>query len=124
METSLRSGSHYGNSMKFLEHFDFDNVYCTQAGRETFLRASQQEFVVDDYLDIAKLSLDDITIICRNEQDKKTLMCLIGPNSKYASRVFTEKEEAANCRDLFHHENPFVEVKHNAGFIEAKIEKL
>ncbi|MGB8686346.1 MAG: DUF4433 domain-containing protein [Microcoleus sp.] len=118
------SGSHYGNSMKFLEHFDFDNVYCTiQAGKETFLRASQQEFVVHDYLDIAKLSLDDITIICRNEQDKKTLMCLIGPNSKYASRVFTEKEEAANCRDLFHHENPFVEVKHNAGFIEAKIEK-
>jgi hypothetical protein len=117
------SGSHYGNSMKFLEHFDFDNVYCTiQAGTETFLRASQQEFVVHDYLDIAKLSLDDITIICRNEQDKKTLMCLIGPNSKYASRVFTEKEEAANCRDLFHHENPFVEVKHNAGFIEAKIE--
>jgi len=117
------SGSHYGNSMEFLEYFDFDNVYCTQAGRETFLRASQQEFVVHDYLDIAKLSLDDITIICRNEQDKKTLMCLIGPNSKYASRVFTEKEEAANCRDLFLHENPFVEVKHNAGFIEAKIEK-
>jgi ssDNA thymidine ADP-ribosyltransferase, DarT len=116
------SGSHYGNSMEFLEYFDFDNVYCTQAGRETFLRASQQEFVVHDYLDIAKLSLDDITIICRNDQDKKTLMCLIGPNSKYASRVFTEKEEAANCRDLFHHENPFVEVKHNAGFIEAKIE--
>ena len=119
---AARSGSHYGNSMKFLEYFDFDNVYCTQAGRETFLRASQQEFVVHDYLDIAKLSLDDITIICRNEQDKKTLMCLIGPNSKYASRVFTEKEEAANCRDLFHHENPFVEVKHNADFIEAKIE--
>jgi hypothetical protein len=120
---AARSGSYYGNSMKFLEHFDFDNVYCTiQAGRETFLRASQQEFVVHDYLYLAKLSLDDITIICRNEQDKKTLMCLIGPNSKYASRVFTEKEEAANCRDLFLHENPFVEVKHNAGFIEAKIE--
>jgi hypothetical protein len=116
-------GSHYGNSMKFLEYFDFDNVYCTQAGRETFLRASQQEFVVHEYLDIAKLSLDEITIICRNDQDKKTLMCLIGPNSKYASRVFTEKEEAANCRDLFQHENPFVEVKDNAGFIEAKIEK-
>jgi hypothetical protein len=116
-------GYHYGNSMEFLEYFDFDNVYCTQAGRETFLRASQQEFVVHEYLDIAKLSLDDITIICRNDQDKKTLMCLIGSNSKYATRVFTEKEEAANCRDLFHHENPFVEVKDNAGFIEAKIEK-
>ncbi|AFZ11495.1 hypothetical protein Cri9333_0544 [Crinalium epipsammum PCC 9333] len=118
------SGSYYGNSREFLEHFDVNNVYCTiQAGKETFLRASQQEFVVHDYLDIAKLSLDDITIICRNEQDKATLLCLIGTTSKYANRVFTEKEEAANCREMFDHENPFVEIKDNGKIIEAKIEK-
>ena len=118
------SGSHYGNSVRFLKHFDSNNVYCTiKSGTETFLRASQQEFIIHDYLNIANLNLDDITIICRNDQDKLTLLCLIGKTSKYASRVFTEKEEAASCHEIFYHENPFVEIKDNQEIIESKIEK-
>lgn len=118
------SGSHYGNSTFFLEQcFDFNNIYSTlqQVGKESFLRASQQEFIVHQCLELAKLSLEDITIICRTAQDKQTLLHLIGRNSKYASRVFWE-QEIANFGSLFYHENPSVIIQNDSQFIDVQID--
>lgn len=117
------SGSHYGNSTTFLEQcFDFDHVYSTLAvGKETFLRASQQEFIVHSYLDFTKLNLEDISIICRTTQDKETLLNLIGTDSQYASRVFKEREIVAEG-SLFYHDNPYVSIKDEGNFIDVKID--
>ncbi|MDZ8226719.1 DarT ssDNA thymidine ADP-ribosyltransferase family protein [Nostoc sp. ChiVER01] len=117
------SGSHYGNSTTFLEQcFDFDHVYSTLAvGKETFLRASQQEFIVHSYLDFTELNLDDISIICRTTQDKETLLNLIGTDSQYASRVFKEREIVAEG-SLFYHDNPYVSIKDEGNFIDIQID--
>ena len=68
---------HYGNSKTFIEQFfDFGNVYFTlhEVGKDIFMRASQQEFVVHKYLNFSELNLEDISIICRTHQDKETLL--------------------------------------------------
>ena len=116
------SGSHYGNSTNFLEQcFDFDNVYSTAVGQQTFLRASQQEFIIHNYLDFNKLNLEDITIICRTNHDKATLLNLIGTDSKYAGRVFKEREIVSK-NDLFYHHNPYVTINENGDFIDIQID--
>lgn len=118
------SGAHYGNSTTFLKQcFDFDNVYSTlqQVGKETFLRASQQEFIVHHQLDFTKLNLDDISIICRTTQDKQLLLHMIGRDSKYANRVF-EEQDIAGYGSLFYHDNPSVRIQCNGQFIEVQID--
>ncbi|MBD2504116.1 DarT ssDNA thymidine ADP-ribosyltransferase family protein [Anabaena azotica] len=116
------SGSYYGNSTNFLEqYFDFDHVYSTAVGTESYLRASQQEFIVHSYLDINKLSLEDISIICRTTQDKDTLLKLIGTDSKYASRVFKEREIVGEG-SLFYHNNPYVTINDKGNFIDIQID--
>lgn len=118
-------GSYYGNTTAFLEQgFDFDNVYSKleQVGLETFFRASQQEFIIRDYLDFTKLNLDDVEIICRTPQDKKTLIALIGNNSKYLSRIILEEEIYDNAC-LFYNENTFVQVRDNNQFITIETER-
>jgi hypothetical protein len=118
------SGSHYGNSTAFLEQcFDFDNVYSSllQVGKHTFLRASQQEFIVHQQLCLDQLSLEDITIICRTAQDKQTLLHFIGRNSKYSSRVFCERE-VASTGSFFYHENPTIVVRNDSQPIEIQID--
>ncbi|MEA5517038.1 DarT ssDNA thymidine ADP-ribosyltransferase family protein [Nodularia sp. UHCC 0506] len=117
------SGSHYGNSTTFLEQcFDFDHVYSTlEVGKETFLRASQQEFIVHNYLDFTELNLEDISIICRTTQDKDTLLNLIGIESKYANRVFKEREIVGEG-SLYYHNNPYVTINDKGKFIDIQID--
>ncbi len=117
------SGSHYGNSTTFLEQcFDFAHVYSTlEVGKETFLRASQQEFIIHNYLDFTELNLEDISIICRTTQDKETLLNLIGTDSQYASRVFKEREIVGEG-SLFYHDNPYVSIKDKGNFIDVQID--
>lgn len=119
---NLAAGSsHYGNSSSFVKHFDFDHVYSTiQVGQETFMRASQQEFIVHECLDFTKLTLEDITIVCRTEQDRQTLLHLIGQDSKYVSRIKTE-EESVGYGVLFNYENPDIQIHNNNEFIDIKI---
>jgi|GEM_PF-968206 hypothetical protein len=119
------SGSYYGNSTAFLEQgFDFNNVYSTlqRVGKETFLRASQQEFIIFHELDFDKLITDDITIICRSSQDKQTLINLLGNDSKYINRIF-EEEVIFERGNLFYHENPSVIVQNQGKFINIEIDK-
>jgi len=118
------SSSHYGNSSSFVEqYFDFDHVYSTiqQVGKETFMRAAQQEFIVHQCLELNQLNLEDITIICRTEQDKATLLHLIGKDSKYASRIFSEPE-VVQFKSLFYHNNPSVRIQEDDSFIKVDIE--
>jgi len=120
---NLAAGSsHYGNSSSFVEqYFDFNYVYSTiQVGQETFMRASQQEFLVHQCLDFTELKSEDITIVCRNEQDRQTLLCLIGQDSKYVSRIKTEKESVGDGV-LFNYENPDIQIHNNNEFIDIKI---
>ena len=79
----------YGNSVNFLRYFDFDNVYSSieEVGRKIFIKASQQEFIIKDRLNFKKISFD---VICRNEQDKITLLSLIGKDSEYASKLLID----------------------------------
>ena len=116
---------YYGNSKTFVEQFfDFGNVYSTlhKVGKETFLRASQQEFIVHNYLNFSELNLEDISIICRTHQDKETLLNLIGRESKYASRIFKEREIVEDG-SLFNHDNPYVKVNDEVNFIDIQIDK-
>ncbi|WP_265271084.1 DUF4433 domain-containing protein [Nostoc sp. KVJ3] len=117
------SGSHYGNTTTFLEQcFDFDYVYSTpEVGQETFLRASQQEFIVHNYLDFTEFNLEDISIICRTTQDKDTFLKLIGTESKYANRVFQEREIVREG-SLFYHNNPYVTINDRGNFIDIQID--
>ncbi|KYC43043.1 hypothetical protein WA1_13150 [Scytonema hofmannii PCC 7110] len=118
------SGSHYGNSVNFLkESFDFNHVYSTlqEVGKEIFLRASQQEFIIHHYLDFTKLNLEDISLICRNTHDKQLLLHLMGRNSKYAHRVFEEKDILD--KSLFYHENPYIKITNHGQYFEVEIEK-
>ncbi len=117
-------GSHYGNSTTFLEEcFDFDYVYSSlqKVGKETFLRASQQEFIIYNHLDFTQLNLEDITIICRTNQDKETLLNLLGKDSKYISRIFKERE-IVNEGTLFYNHNPYVTIKEQGEFIDVQID--
>lgn len=79
----------YGNSVNFLKSFDFDNVYSSieEVGKDTFIKASQQEFIIKDQLNFKELSFD---VICRNEQDKITLLSLIGKDSESASKLLID----------------------------------
>lgn len=118
------SSSHYGNSTAFLEQcFDFDHVYSSlpEVGKQIFLRAAQQEFIVHQGLNLEQLSLEDIEIICRNPQDKQTLLHLIGKGSKYSSRVFLENE-IVGTGSIFYHENPSIVVNADKQPIEIKID--
>ncbi|MUG92955.1 DUF4433 domain-containing protein [Scytonema sp. UIC 10036] len=118
------SGSHYGNSVDFLkEYFDFNHVYSTlqQVGKDTYLRASQQEFIIHHYLDFTKLNLEDISLICRNTHDKQLLLHLMGRDSKYAHRVFEEKDILD--KNLFYHENPHIKITNHGQYFEVEIEK-
>lgn len=117
------SGSHYGNSTTFLSQcFNFDHVYSTpEVGKETFLRASQQEFIVFHYLDLTKFKLEDLSIICRTNHDKETLLNLIGTDSKYVSRVFNEPE-IVNQDSLFYNDNPYISINDQGNFIDVQID--
>ncbi len=115
----------YGNSKTFVEQFfDFGNVYSTlhNVGKEAFLRASQQEFIVHNYLNFSELNLEDISIICRTHEDKETLLNLIGRESKYASRIFKEREIVEDG-SLFNHDNPYISVDDKVKFIDIQIDK-
>lgn len=92
-----------------------------EAGKETFLRASQQEFIVHNYLDFTELNLEDISIICRTTQDKDTLLKLIGTESKYANRVFKERE-IVDEGSLFYHNNPYVTINDRGNFVDIQID--
>lgn len=118
------ASSHYGNSAIFLEqYFDFDYLYSElqQVGKETFLKASQQEFIVHNYLTLSKLDLEDVSIICRTEKDKETLLNLLGSNSKYASRIF-EEQEIVGEGSLFYNNNPYVSINDTGSFIDIQID--
>ncbi|GAA6618700.1 hypothetical protein NUACC26_045110 [Scytonema sp. NUACC26] len=118
------SGSYYGNSVNFLkEYFDFNHVYSTlqQVGKEIYLRASQQEFIIHHYLDFTKLNLEDISLICRNTDDKQLLLHLMGRDSKYAHRVFEEQDVLD--KSLFYHDNPYIKITNYGQYFEVEIEK-
>ncbi|MDV3001126.1 MAG: hypothetical protein N5P05_002732 [Chroococcopsis gigantea SAG 12.99] len=118
------SYAHYGNSTYFLkQYFDFENVYSTLSavGKNIYLRASQQEFIINHSLELVKLDIEDVHIICRTEQDKNTLLHMIGRNSKYASRVFVE-EEIGYYGSFFYHHNPHVKINDYKDHIELLID--
>ncbi|MCX7612341.1 MAG: DarT ssDNA thymidine ADP-ribosyltransferase family protein [Ignavibacterium sp.] len=67
-----------GNDYEFLKKFDFINIYkkyeeCHDP--KIFLRASSQEFIVEDELNLKELK--DIEIICEDEYAKETLLNLL-----------------------------------------------
>ncbi len=102
-----------GGTYDFLKKFDFQNVYKNygEVDFHTYLRASQQEFLVE-----GKLYLDDLTveIICRNEQDKLALIDLIGKEHPAVQNIVVDPT-------YFFNENPTVMIDSSADSVSASI---
>lgn len=90
----------YGNSVNFLNYFDFHNVY-NKFGQEKYKIASQQEFIIKDGLKFLNKDID-FRIICRNEQDKRVLLALID-NSQYKRKIEID-------RSFYNNDNAYVKV--------------
>lgn len=117
------SSTQYGNSVEFIKQcFDFENVFGEVRGKGAVFRASQQEFIVNQHLDLSALSQGDITVICRNSQDKKVLVNLLGSSSFYHSRIFTVDELSFPVH-FYHNENAHVRVSEEDGYAVVQIEK-
>lgn len=80
-----------------ISNFDFNNVYTESSYEEkdTYKNASQQEFLVLNQLDLTNLK--SLEIICQNEEDKVTLINLIGEDHPFADKV------KVNSSGLYHH---------------------
>ena len=106
--------AHYGNSIEFLDYFDFDNIY-NDFGEANYKTASQQEFIVKNGLDFSKGI--DFQIICRNTQDRESLINMIGADSEYVSKIVIDNS-FYNCV------NPFVQVEKTDTVINLSIKQL
>ena len=95
----------YGNSYDFLKSFDFLNLY-SEFGNTYFKSASQQEFIVKDYLDLSVLEYE---IICRNEQDKLVLLNLLDGDIENKINVDSS---------YFYNNNPFIIVNNSGNNFE------
>ncbi|MEA5604655.1 DarT ssDNA thymidine ADP-ribosyltransferase family protein [Nostoc sp. UHCC 0252] len=104
----------YGNSIEFLDYFDFDNIY-NYFGEANYKIASQQEFIVKNGLHFSKDT--DFKIICRNMQDEEALINLIGIDSKYVNKIVID-------RSFYNDINPFIEVKKSDAVINLSIRQL
>ena len=104
----------YGNSIEFLDHFDFDNIY-NFFGEANYKIASQQEFIVKNGLHFSNGI--DFKIICRNIQDKEALINLIGIDSKYVNAIVIDQS-------FYNSVNPFIEVKKSDTIINLSIRQL
>ncbi len=103
----------YGNSVDFLNYFDFDNLY-KKFGQDNYKIASQQEFIIKDGLQFSDKI--DFKIICRNEQDKKVLLNLISYNNKYAQKIEINSH-------FYNNESPWIKIKKNDNSLDIYIEK-
>lgn len=101
------NGSYYGNSVEFLKYFDFNEVY----GRLKV--ASQQEFLVKEGLLFEDL---DVSIICRNLQDKKALLNMIGFKSKYADKIQVDN-------NYYHNENAYIKVNVDGNYVNVSLQQ-
>jgi len=106
--------SHFGNHPDFLDHFDADNLYAKygEISVQSYLAASQQEFLVQDELSIADLP---VTLICRNDQDLSTL--------RYLMHAHGLQDSCATVIDpiYFEGDNPWLEVRIEQGRVAAKM---
>lgn len=100
----------YGNDYNFLRSFDFLNLY-SEFGNPFFKSASQQEFIVKDFLD---LSFIDYEIICRNEQDKLVLLHIV--DEKIEDKISIDDS-------YFYNDNPFINVNNSGNNIEISSTK-
>jgi len=102
--------ANYGNSYEFLKKIDFINLY-SKFGNNNYKIASQQEFIIHDYLNIEDLPYE---IICRTEEDKESLTNLIDENSNLNIKVDTS---------YYHQENPFICHKRNHNISDIYLSK-
>lgn len=106
------SHSHYGNSVDFLKYFDASNVYANYetSALQAYLSASQQEFLVQDELD---LSNQKITLVCRSEQDMLTMRSLFAMEgiSKFENdSAISPKLSYCIDPSFFHPDSPRLQV--------------
>lgn len=99
------ASSQYGNTVEFLDYFDVDNLYRSigEVGTDTFLSASQQEFIVEGELDIRNMP---ISLICRTEQDGRLLKHLL----KESRCDMEGSVEISVDQQYFHSENPSLDI--------------
>lgn len=100
-----------GNSYEFLKKFDFLNLYSS-FGNPKFRYASQQEFIIENFLSLNNIEYE---IICKDEQDKYSLINLVGKDIR--NNIHIDKS-------FYHYENPFVEVKNSSDGILIESTKI
>lgn len=104
----------FGNDYDFLKSFNFKKLYCKydECDTQTFLNASQQEFIVKDEFDFS--DIENFQIICRTEFDKNVLVNLIGINDPITTKIIVDQS-------YYYQYNPFVEVEVKNHIIKVKI---
>lgn len=108
------SASRYGNSASFLEFFDEAHVYRSfgEVNQQTYFRASQQEFLVHNGLQLRSVRFE---LVCRNEQDRQAVLNQLSPAhgvSREAVRVDSS---------LFFNDNPAVQLMRTADGLVVKL---
>lgn len=70
----------FGNDTETISKFDFDGVYknLQEAGRERFLIAAHQEFLVKDELDLNRLNYH---LVVQDEAAKASLLAMLGDDA-------------------------------------------
>jgi len=105
----------YGNSYDFLKNVDFAFLYkeLEEIDLWSYKRASQQELIVKDELDFSDKPLN---IICCSENDKSTLIELIGKQNPYADKIKIDSS-------FYFKQNPQVVVNQGNNSVKISINR-
>ncbi len=106
----------FGNRYDFLRQFNYRNVYSRfgTCDTQTYLNASQQEFIVENELDFS--NIEDFQIVCPDEKSLDTLINMID-NSFDISKIVVKE-------DYYHNMNPRIIIDKFENKITAQIDKL
>lgn len=106
----------FGSDTETISKFDFDGVYknLQEVGRERFLIAAHQEFLVKDELDLSNL---DYHLAVQDESAKASFLAMLGGDAaEWEARIVVNPA-------LYNQENPKVNIATSADTLNASLTK-
>lgn len=102
---------------QMMSSFTFKDLYSTISDTSdndwrTYIRYSQQEFLVKDHFDFSKLK--DFQIIVRSDEDLYQLKALLEPNN-LSHKIVVDNPSL----DIFHNENKKIEYSYQDGILSV-----
>jgi hypothetical protein len=104
----------FGNDTETISKFDFDGVYknLPEVGRERFLIAAHQEFLVKEELDLSNLAYH---LAVQDENAKACLLAMLGDDAAdWEARIFVDVS-------LYNQENPKVNIEISGNTLNASL---